>query len=222
MTERIALDGEAMTAGAVRSGVLPRRGGPTLEVRRPLSGPHPMSFFEVLTGMAYAAFADAPIDAAVGGGGDGRRVGRHQRRRRAGRGGDAGGCRPRVLYLGDDPGDDRHQKAGIIKAGAMAVLAQQPDEVAEVLRLHAAEVGAAVARRGCRLRRLGSRVPGVGGQVVTVLGGLGRVSTTRCSCPCTVPTRHTTLRAPSRRSRRSWGGNGLRSCDAVACSPSQR
>ena len=61
------------------------------------SQPHPLSFFETIVAMAYAAFADAPVDVAVVEVGHGRRLGRHQRRRRAGRRGDADRRRPRGL-----------------------------------------------------------------------------------------------------------------------------
>ena len=165
MTERIALDGEAMATEQFVQAYLDVR--PYVEVVD-RSGPHPMSFFEVITGMAYAAFADAPVDAAVvevgmGGVWDATNVADGQ----------VAVVTPIAVdhasYLGDDPATIATEKAGIIKAGAMAVLAEQADEVAEVLRLHAAEVGATVAREGVDFG-IGSRVPGVGGQVVTVRG----------------------------------------------------
>ena len=155
MTERIALDGEAVTQEQfVRAylDVLPY----VQVVDR--SAPQPMSFFEVVTGMAYAAFADAPVDAAVvevgmGGVWDATNVADGQ----------VAVVTPIAVdhasYLGDDPATIATEKAGIIKAGAMAVLAQQPDEVGG---------GAAAARgrgrrhrrpRGGRLRR---RHPGAG------------------------------------------------------------
>ena len=127
-----------------------------------------MSFFEVLTGMAYAAFADAPVDAAVvevgmGGVWDATNVADGQ----------VAVVTPvavdHTAYLGDDPVGIATEKAGIIKAGAMAVLAQQPDEVTEVLQRRAAEVGATVALEGVEFG-VGDRVPGVGGQVVTLRG----------------------------------------------------
>ena len=42
----------------------------------------PLSKFEILTAMAFAAFADAPVDAGGGRGRAGRALGRHERRRR--------------------------------------------------------------------------------------------------------------------------------------------
>ena len=62
MTERISIDGEQLSEERfveVYREVLPYAD----IVDR--SGGHPLSFFEIITGMAFAAFADAPVDAAV-------------------------------------------------------------------------------------------------------------------------------------------------------------
>src|SRR3954464_5206794 len=85
---------------------------------------HPLSFFETVVGMAYAAFADAPVDVAVveagmGGSWDATNV--------------ADAAVAVVLpvaidhtqYLGDSPAAIAIEKAGIIKPGSIAVLAQQ-------------------------------------------------------------------------------------------------
>jgi dihydrofolate synthase / folylpolyglutamate synthase len=72
-------------------------------------------------------------------------------------------------YLGDRPEAIAEEKAGIIKAGSYAVLAQQPVEAAEVLLRHAAEVGATVAREGVEFGVV-SRQAGVGGQLMTLRG----------------------------------------------------
>jgi dihydrofolate synthase/folylpolyglutamate synthase len=61
------------------------------------------------------------------------------------------------------------EKAGIIKPGATAILAQQGPDVAEVLLARAAEVGATVAREGMEFGVV-SRVPAVGGQTVSMQG----------------------------------------------------
>ena len=94
--------------------------------------PVPMSFFEILTGMMFAAFADAPVDVAVievglGGRWDATNV--------------ADGAvavvtpvaMDHMQWLGDTIEEIAAEKAGIIKAGAVAVLAQQPLPAAEVL-----------------------------------------------------------------------------------------
>jgi dihydrofolate synthase / folylpolyglutamate synthase len=130
--------------------------------------PHPLSFFETVVGMAYAAFADAPVDVAIvevgmGGVWDATNV--------------ADGQVAAVLpvavdhakYLGDRPVMIAREKAGIIKPGATAVLAEQVPEVAEVLLGHAAEVGATVVREGLEFG-VASRVPAVGGQVLSLQG----------------------------------------------------
>jgi dihydrofolate synthase / folylpolyglutamate synthase len=61
------------------------------------------------------------------------------------------------------------QKAGIIKPGAVAVLAQQPVAAAQVLIRHAAQVGATVAREGIEFGVL-TREQAVGGQQLTLRG----------------------------------------------------
>ncbi len=165
MTERICLDGEPLDPEAfVRAWV---DVAPYVEVID-RSASHPMSFFEVLTGMAYAAFADAPVDAAVvevgmGGVWDATNVADGQ----------VAVVTPVALdhaaYLGDDLASIAAEKAGIIKAGSMAVLAQQEVEAAEVLLRRAAEVGATVAREGLEFG-VTARAPGVGGQVLTLRG----------------------------------------------------
>jgi dihydrofolate synthase/folylpolyglutamate synthase len=134
--------------------------------------PVQMSKFEVLTGMAFAAFADAPVDAAVvevglGGSWDATNVA------------DAtvAAITPiavdHVNYLGSDITGIAAEKAGIIKAGSVAVLAQQPPEVARVLAARSIEVGATVAREGIEFGVL-QRDIAVGGQQLK-LQGLGGV-----------------------------------------------
>ncbi|HEY7719683.1 MAG TPA: folylpolyglutamate synthase/dihydrofolate synthase family protein [Pedococcus sp.] len=130
--------------------------------------PHPLSFFETIVGMAYAAFADAPVDVAVvevgmGGSWDATNV----------VDADVAVVLPVAVdhsrYLGESPAAIAVEKAGIIKPGSIAVLAQQPPEAAEVLLARATEVGATVAREGMEFGVV-SRVPGVGGQMVSLQG----------------------------------------------------
>ena len=133
---------------------------------------HPLSFFETVVGMAYAAFADAPVDVAVvevgmGGSWDATNVADA----------DVAVVLPIAVdhaqYLGDSPVAIAEEKAGIIKPGSIAVLAQQAPEVAELLMSRAAEVGATVAREGVEFGVV-SRVPAVGGQVLSLQGLRGR------------------------------------------------
>jgi dihydrofolate synthase/folylpolyglutamate synthase len=74
-----------------------------------------------------------------------------------------------AAYLGETPVDIAVEKAGIIKPGSIAVLAEQAPDVAAILLARAAEVGATVAREGLEFGVV-SRVPAVGGQVVSLQG----------------------------------------------------
>jgi folylpolyglutamate synthase/dihydropteroate synthase len=163
--ERIAVDGEPLSAEAF------------VEVYDELapyltmvdkSQPAPLSFFEVLTAMAFAAFADAPVDVAVievglGGTWDATNVAD----------GGVAVVTPVAIdhtrYLGDTVDAIAAEKAGIIKPGAVAILAQQPVEAAEVLLRRAAEVGASVAREGLEFG-VTSRELAVGGQRLSIHG----------------------------------------------------
>lgn len=132
----------------------------------------PMSTFEVLTGMAFATFADAPVDAAVveaglGGSWDATNVA------------DAtvAAITPvavdHVDYLGSDIAGIAAEKAGIIKPGSVVVLAAQPPEVTRVITARSVEVGATVAREGMEFGVL-HRDIAAGGQLLRLqgLGGL--------------------------------------------------
>ncbi|MET7679918.1 folylpolyglutamate synthase/dihydrofolate synthase family protein [Streptomyces sp. NPDC005423] len=129
-----------------------------------------LSFFEVLTAMAYAAFADAPVDVAVvevgmGGSWDATNV----------IDADVAVITPIDLdhtdRLGGTPGEIAGEKSGIIKQGATVILAQQPVDAAQVLLKKAVETDATVAREGLEFGVL-SRSVAVGGQLLT-LRGLG-------------------------------------------------
>jgi dihydrofolate synthase / folylpolyglutamate synthase len=128
----------------------------------------PLSFFEVLTGMAFAAFADAPVDVAVvevglGGTWDATNVAD----------GTVAVVGPVAIdhteYLGDTVEAIAAEKAGIIKPGALAVLAQQSLPAAEVLLRRVSEVGATVAREGIEFGVL-EREIALGGQLLTLRG----------------------------------------------------
>jgi len=129
---------------------------------------HPLSFFEVMTAMAFAAFADAPVDVAVievglGGTWDSTNVAD----------GTVSVITPVAVdhahILGSDPVTIARDKAGIIKPGGTTVISQQSLEVAEVLVRRAAEVGAQVAREGLEFGVL-SRSVAVGGQLISFKG----------------------------------------------------
>jgi dihydrofolate synthase / folylpolyglutamate synthase len=167
-TERISLDGEPISE---------RRFVETYEDVRPYlelvdkDQPIPLSYFEVLTAMGFAAFADAPVDVAVievgmGGAWDSTNVAD----------GRIAVVTPigldHMAYLGDTLGQIAGEKAGIIKADSIAVLAAQENEAAEVLIRRSVEVGATVAREGAEFGVL-TRAVAVGGQVLSLQGLAG-------------------------------------------------
>jgi dihydrofolate synthase/folylpolyglutamate synthase len=131
-----------------------------------------MSTFEVLTVLALATFAEAPVDAAVievgmGGTWDATNVV------------ESAVCviTPIGLdhseYLGSTLEEIAGEKAGIIKADGLVVVAEQDPVVAEVIAARAAEVGARLILEG-RDFELVDRQLAVGGQVLTIrgLGGI--------------------------------------------------
>lgn len=137
-----------------------------------------MSKFEVLTAMAFAAFADAPVDVAVvevgmGGRWDATNV----------IDAPVAVITPvgidHVDYLGDDIAGIAGEKAGIITKApdgapdTVAVIARQAPEAMEVLLAQSVRADAAVAREDSEFAVLGRRVA-VGGQVLQ-LQGLGGV-----------------------------------------------
>lgn len=170
MQERIAFDGvpiEDERFVAAWADIAPYV---TLVDDRP-GGPR-MSFFEVLVALAYAAFADAPVDVAVvevglGGTWDATNVADAQ----------VAVVLPvaidHVDYLGSTVELIATEKAGIIKPGELAVLAVQAPEVHEILTARVAEVGATAVREGIDFGVRDRRVA-VGGQQL-VLQGLSGV-----------------------------------------------
>jgi dihydrofolate synthase/folylpolyglutamate synthase len=132
-----------------------------------------MTFFEIITCMAFAAFADAPVDVAVlevglGGTWDATNVAD----------GDVAVITPIDLdhthLLGSTLAEIAGEKAGIIKPGAQAILAGQSLEAAQVLLARCTEVGAIAQREGLDFGVLGRQLA-VGGQVVRLNGAEGPV-----------------------------------------------
>jgi len=165
MTERISLDGEPLGEEAF---VEAYRDVAPFAAMVDADSEHPLSFFETVVGMAFATFADAPVDAAVvevgmGGSWDATNV----------VDGKVAVITPISLdhaqYLGERPEDIALEKAGIIKPGATVVMAEQHPAVAEVLLERIAEVGATVLREGVDFGVL-HRVPAVGGQMLRLQG----------------------------------------------------
>ncbi len=168
VTERITIDGVPLTEeqfAAAYDDIAPYV--ELVDSRMPVN----MTFFEVLTAMAYAAFADAPVDVAVievglGGSWDATNVVQ------------AATCiltpigLDHVPMLGTTVGEVAVEKAGIIHPDAMVVLAAQQPDSAEVLLRRCVEVGATVAREGLEFGVVERRTA-VGGQLVTLQGLAG-------------------------------------------------
>ena len=165
--ERISLEGHPITReGFVRAweDVAPYIA--MVDERSQEEGGPRLSFFEVFTIMAYAAFADYPVDAAVvevgmGGRWDATNVI------------DAGVSviTPIALdhtkWLGSTIEEIAREKAGIIKPGQVVVIMAQEEEVLDILLEQARSVDA-IARVEGRDFEVVDRQMGVGGQMVTI------------------------------------------------------
>ncbi|WNM26346.1 folylpolyglutamate synthase/dihydrofolate synthase family protein [Demequina capsici] len=165
--ERIQIDGEPIAQDAfVR---LWQDVAPIIhlvDARSQQEGGPRLSFFEVLAVLAYAAFADAPVDVAVvevgmGGTWDATNVADA----------DVAVIGPVAMdhseWLGDTLADIAAEKAGIIKPGSVAVIAEQAEPVVPVLRHAVADVGVSALWEGEQIEVV-DRQPGVGGQLVTL------------------------------------------------------
>lgn len=165
--ERISLDGEPISEERLVS---------VYEEVAPLAelidgrNSEPLTYFDMTTAMAFAAFADAPVDIAVvevglGGEEDATNVI------------DAGVCVMTPIgldhteWLGDTIEDIAWAKAGIIHKSATVITALQTEEAMRPILERCAEMGATLAREG---REFGvvERTQAVGGQVLR-LQGLG-------------------------------------------------
>lgn len=163
VTERILIDGQPISSE--RFDAVWEEIAPFVDMvdKQAIDGIE-MTFFEVITGMAYAAFADAPVDVAVvevglGGRWDATSV-----------------ADPRVSVvcpialdhthiLGADLASVAAEKAGIIKPGSIAVLAGQDPQAAQVLLQRALQVGAEVKAEGPDFGVLDRKLA-VGGQLL--------------------------------------------------------
>lgn len=167
--ERISLDGEPVSEERFTS--VYREIKPLAELIDARSD-EPLTYFDMTTALAFATFADAPVDIAVvevglGGAEDATNVIQ------------AGVCvitpigLDHTEWLGDTIQDIALAKAGIIHPGATVIAAAQDEEAAGPLLDRCAEVGATIAREGGEFGVL-SRAVAVGGQVLS-LQGLGGV-----------------------------------------------
>lgn len=169
VTERISLDGAPIDPqryiDAYRD-IEPYL--PLIDAKFPVR----LSKFEVLTAMAFALFADAPVDVAVievgiGGSWDSTNVAD----------GKVAVIGPvdvdHIEFLGSDVVGIAKDKAGIIKPGSVAVIGEQRPEVLTELLRRVADIDATVARAGQEFGVLGREIA-VGGQLLK-LQGLGGV-----------------------------------------------
>jgi len=131
-----------------------------------------LTYFDLTTALAFAAFADAPVDVAVvevglGGAEDSTNV-LH-----------AATCvitpigLDHTEWLGDTIEDIALAKSGIVHSGATLICATQPEEAIGPIVERCAEVGATIAREGAEFGVL-HRELAVGGQVLTLQGLGGR------------------------------------------------
>lgn len=165
ITERISLDGEPISAEMfVRTydEIVPFFDivDTQFDVR--------LSFFEAVTGMAFAAFAEAPVDVAVVEVGMGGRL-------------DATNIvNPAVsvitpvdldhmVHLGNTIAEIAGEKAGIIKPGQTVIIGMQHIDAMQVLLNKVADEGATVAREGIEFGVAG-RENAVGGQLLRLQG----------------------------------------------------
>ena len=172
VTERIAIDGEPISNE--RFDELWREIEPYVALvdERKIDGVS-MTFFEIMTAMAYAAFADAPVNVAVvevglGGTWDATNV----------VDANVAVVTPIDLdhthLLGRTIAEITREKAGIIKPGAHAILAGQSLEAAEILLARCAEVGALPQREGVDFGVIDRKLA-VAGQLIRLSGADGPV-----------------------------------------------
>lgn len=172
VTERISVDGEPVddeTFVRVFNEVAPYVA--VVDNRLAEAGAPKLTYFELMTVLAFAVFADAPVDVMVlevglGGTWDATNVA------------DAAVSvvTPVDLdhtdLLGDTVEDVAHEKSGIIKPEGFLVAAAQDPDAAQVLLEKAQEAGVPFRFEGVEFG-VEDRLPGVGGQQITVRGLAG-------------------------------------------------
>jgi dihydrofolate synthase/folylpolyglutamate synthase len=169
ITERISVDGQPLPVEKfveAYDDVAPF--ADLLDKQAAETGGEPLTYFELTTAVAFAAFAETPVDVAVV---------------EVGMGGEWDATNvleaPVVVVtpidldhtqlLGETVEAIATEKAGIVHSGAVLVSAGQPPEAVAPLLRRAGAVGATVAREG---REFGviSREVAVGGQMLTLQG----------------------------------------------------
>ncbi|MDQ1173954.1 dihydrofolate synthase/folylpolyglutamate synthase [Microbacterium testaceum] len=171
-TERILIDGEPVADAAIADAweeIQPFVGMVDGELEA--AGDAPLTFFELLTVLAFVVAADAPIDVLVlevGMGGEWDSTNTAD--------GDVAVFTPididHVDRLGSTIAEIATVKAGIIKQGAAVVSAAQPDEALRAIRARAEKEGATVAVAGDGFALEGQTLA-VGGQQLDIRGVAG-------------------------------------------------
>ncbi len=168
-TERIVIDGEPADDAAVAAAweeIAPF--AQIVDAELAAEGDAALTFFELLTVLAFVVFADAPVEVAVievgmGGAWDSTNTAD----------GDVAVFAPIDIdhadRLGDTIAEIATVKAGIIKEGAAVVSAAQTREAEEVLRRAATAKDASIAFEGGEFALTDDRLA-VGGQLLTVRG----------------------------------------------------
>ncbi|MFJ5694542.1 bifunctional folylpolyglutamate synthase/dihydrofolate synthase [Arthrobacter sp. NPDC093125] len=173
VTERISVDGEPVSDETfVRIWDEIRPYLQIVDDELTAEGQPRLTYFECLTILAFAVFADQPVNVAImevglGGITDATNVGDGQ----------VSVVTPISLdhtdLLGDTTEDIAYEKAGIIKPGGFLISAAQPVDAAQVLLDKAKEVQVPFRFEGVEFG-VESRRVAVGGQIVTVQGIAGR------------------------------------------------
>lgn len=171
-TERIMIDGEPIADAAIADAwdeIEPFIA--IVDAELEAAGDAPLTFFELLTVLAFVAAADAPVDVLVlevGMGGEWDSTNTAD--------GDVAVFAPIDMDHADRLGDTIEKiatvKAGIIKEGALVVSAQQRPEAEAVLRRFAADKHATIAFEGDRFG-LSAQALAVGGQMISIRGLAG-------------------------------------------------
>ncbi|PYI67508.1 dihydrofolate synthase [Arthrobacter livingstonensis] len=173
VTERISIDGAPVAdATFVRIWDEIRPHLQMVDAELESAGEQRLTYFECLTILAYAVFADEPVDVAVlevglGGITDATNVGDGQ----------VAVITPISLdhteLLGDTTGLIAEEKSGIIKEGAFLVSAAQPMDAAQVILDRARQMHATYKFEGVEFG-VESRTIAVGGQMLVLQGLAGR------------------------------------------------
>lgn len=172
LNERIVIDGEPITDEALSANwddIQPYL--QMVDTELVTDGDEPLTFFEALTVLAFACFADAPVDVAVievgmGGEWDSTNVAFGQ----------VAVFTPISLdhtaRLGGTVGEIARTKSGIVKPAAAVVTAKQVDEAQAELERAAELTESTLASEGEEFALLHSQVA-VGGQLISVRGLAG-------------------------------------------------